>query len=178
MPQSKAPHLPSAVSNKPVATKPKSSKSVGKGKGKPKGQAKPKPSDSKPETDNEDAETTGDEASRLPKSETDKFEAAGFLVYQGSGTQGDEPIDPSQPFPEIFSAVVKFTMPIAVTGDQIPRRVRTDIRNITKKQRRGLNVLMEGLKCDGCELESGQPVNNHVNALRFMLEKIAEAAGE
>jgi hypothetical protein len=75
-----------------------------------------------------------------------------------------------------MAGVVQIKVPIAITGDFVPRRIRTDVRNITDKQRLGLNLLMEGLKCDGGELESGQHVNNHVNALRFVLEQIAEAA--
>jgi len=67
-------------------------------------------------------------------------------------------------------------LPIAITDDYIPHRVSTDVRNITPKQRKGLNLLLQGLKMQGDELSGGQRVNNYVNSIRFLLESIADAA--
>ena len=75
-----------------------------------------------------------------------------------------------------FDGAVELKIPVAVSGRYVPRRIRTDVRDITKLQRAGLNILMEGLRENDAELNSGQPVNNHVNAIRWMLETIAKEA--
>ena len=75
-----------------------------------------------------------------------------------------------------FDGAVELKIPVAVSGRYVPRRIRTDVRDITKLQRVGLNILMEGLRESDAELSSGQPVNNHVNAIRWMLETIAKKA--
>ena len=52
------------------------------------------------------------------------------------------------------------------------------MRDITRQQRFGLNALMEGMKFRDFELSNGGVVNNHVNAIRGLIELIAKAAAE
>ena len=56
------------------------------------------------------------------------------------------------------------------------RRFLTALRELTAKQRFGLNVLLEGLQIEGAELEHGAAVNSHVNTIRALLEMAADAA--
>lgn len=82
------------------------------------------------------------------------------------------------PVARIFNGVAKLELPIAVTGDYVRRKPRIDIKDMTRKQRRGLSLLMEGMKCEGSRLDNGHVVNNHLNALRKLLELIADAGPE
>lgn len=78
----------------------------------------------------------------------------------------------------IFQKTILLNLPVAETTEYKRRRLRMDMRDMTKKQRRGLNLLMEGFQCSGHRIESGHEVNSQPMAIRAMLELIADVAGE
>lgn len=94
-----------------------------------------------------------------------------------------EQADPGEQWrsPEIRSAdaLVKIPLQIAINADEyFPRRTQVNLRQLSRKQRFGLQVLTQGAKLEGTMLENGGEVRNHVSALRSLLEAIADAAKE
>ena len=76
----------------------------------------------------------------------------------------------------ILTGSISIDLPFCVDNTIIPRRrFMTAIREMTAKQRFGFQVLLEGMKDEKTNLQMGGRVTNHVNALRALLEKIADA---
>lgn len=119
-----------------------------------------------------------DQPSSPPEPEPTPVDDQGSLVDQPPEPPPEPEPTPAWKEPSLqpMTGFVEIRIPIAITGDFVPRRIRTDVRDITPKQRLGLNLLMEGLRESEHELASGQVVNNHVNSVRGVLELIADAA--
>lgn len=84
--------------------------------------------------------------------------------------------DPQTESP-IVEGVIDLKIPFCYDKKIRPRRrFLTALRELTAKQRFGLNVLLEGLQIEGAELEQGATVNSHVNTIRALLEMAADAA--
>ena len=99
-----------------------------------------------------------------------------------------DPPTPAQPAPQpqwtepqtkknVVEGSVNLTIPFCLDKKIRPRRrFLTALRDLTAKQRFGLNVLLEGMKVNGTTIENGAVVNSHVNAIRALLEMAADAA--
>jgi len=83
--------------------------------------------------------------------------------------------------PELESGEAQVTITIPVCVDKtevIPRNSFSLLRDITPKQRFGFDCLMQGMKNASTEMQHGGTVNNHINAIRTLLEQIADQAAE
>ena len=79
----------------------------------------------------------------------------------------------------VVSGFVKIDLPFCLDKRIRPRRrFMSALRELTEKQRFGLNVLLEGMREEAEELENGSAVNSHTNTIRAILEKAADAAAE
>lgn len=81
----------------------------------------------------------------------------------------------NDPMPD-FEGSITMTIPIVINRNYVRRKFSTDVRNMTRKQRLGFNMFMEGLRLEGVELENGTQVKNHTNAYRAFLEMVADLA--
>jgi len=79
----------------------------------------------------------------------------------------------------VVEGTIEFTVPFCLDKNVRPRRrFLTALRDLTAKQRFGLNVLLEGMKSNGTKIENGSVVNSHVNAIRSLLEMVADSASK
>ena len=91
----------------------------------------------------------------------------------GGSTKWSEPTTTKT----VVEGLVNVTLPFCLDKNIRPRRrFLTALRDLTAKQRFGLNVLLEGMKSSGTVIENGAVVNSHVNAIRALLEMVADSA--
>jgi len=108
--------------------------------------------------------------------------------------ESDEPViktiektrTPFLPQPEVNDAKWNFatfdpghktaalSIPLALTGEANVARRELDLRRLTQKQAFGLQVLMEGYHCDGHQTDDGSEINSRQQAIRKLLESIAD----
>lgn len=75
---------------------------------------------------------------------------------------------------EASNCEVQFRVPLALTGEVVTLRRDLDVRRLTQKQNLGLLVLLEGYSCDGSQTDDGNEINSRQQAIRKMLETIAD----
>lgn len=76
---------------------------------------------------------------------------------------------------KVKSGTILVEAPFAIMDSFAPNRLTL---MLSDKQKNGLRALFDALRMNGAEVEDGWPVNKHQDAIRWILEKIADELPE